>query len=147
LLPDFTALAGTEDADIKRCRSEPEGLGARPASREDPMFAALRTTQAEPSLRPLVAAFAGVVIAAAILGLLAFGQLTATNSGTVPAAGSAPVMHDHGWSSASSATGSAPVMHDHGWSSASSAASAPSAASGHSRFGGSGGPNGTRVAQ
>ena len=38
------------------------------------MFAALRTTQASPSLRPLGAAFAGIVIAVAILGLLAFGR-------------------------------------------------------------------------
>jgi hypothetical protein len=127
------------------------------------MSAALRTTQATPSMRPLGAAFGGIVIAAAFLGLLAFGQPTATNSRTVPAAGAAPVMHDHGWSSAAattapvlndrgwatapSAADTAPVLNDRGWATAPSAASTPSAAFGHSRFGGSGGPNGTRIAQ
>jgi hypothetical protein len=110
------------------------------------MSAAFRTNQATPSMRPLGAAFGGILIAAAILALLAFGQPTATNSRTVPAAGAAPVLHDRGWATAPSAADTAPVLHDRGWATAPSAVT-PSAAFGHSRFGGSGGPNGTRVAR
>lgn len=106
------------------------------------MSAALRTTQATPSMRPLGAAFGGIVIAAAIVGALVFGQLTAAKSTTTSAAGVAPVTHDHGWSSAAGV--SAPILNDRGWATASSAASAPAAASGGSRSGGHGGTNGTR---
>jgi hypothetical protein len=127
---------------------------------EDPMSAALRTTQATPSMRPLGAAFGGIVIAAAIVGALAFGQLTAAKSTTTSAAGAAPVTHDHGWSSAAGVTApilndrgwatapsaafTAPILNDRGWATAPSAASAPAAASGGSRSGGHGGTNGTR---
>jgi len=119
------------------------------------MSAALRTVQATPSMRPLGAAFGGIVVAAAILGLLAFGQLTATKPQTIPTAGGAPIAHDHGWSSAPAA-GAAPVLHDRGLATAPSAAgaapvlhdrglaTAPSTASGGSRSRGSGGSNGTR---
>jgi hypothetical protein len=159
VLPDFTVLARAEDADIKRRRSQgPESIGAGPGSREDPMSAALRTTQATPSMRPLGVAFGGIVIAAAIVGLLAFGQLATAKPQTISAAGAAPVTHDHGWSSAAAAVSapvlndrgwatapsivvSAPVLHDRGWATAPSAASAPSSGS---RSVVSGGSNGTR---
>ncbi len=125
------------------------------------MSAALRTTQATPSMRPLGAAFAGIVIAATIVGLVAFGQLTTAKPQAISAAGVAPVTHDHGWSSAAVAVSapvlhdrglatapsvavSAPVLHDRGLATAPSVAVAPSAAPGGSRSSGSGGSNGTR---
>lgn len=104
------------------------------------MSAALRLVQTTPSMRPLGAAFGGVVAAAAIVGLLAFGQVTTATPQGVPAAVAAPVAHDHGWSSAAAA-GIAPVPYHRGW------ITAPSAGSGGSRSDASGGSNGTRFPQ
>ena len=124
------------------------------------MSAALRTTQATPSMRPLGAAFGGIVIATAIIGLLASSQLATTKPQTVAAAGAAPVAHDHGWSSAAAAT--APVLNDRGWATAPSVVvTAPvlndrawttppyanSEVSGGSRSGSFGGTNGTSFAK
>ena len=126
------------------------------------MSAALRTTtRSTPSMRSLGIAFGAIVVAASIVGLLAIGQLAPAKPKTVPVAGVAPVTHDHGWSSAAAAEAapvlhdrglatapsvviSAPVLHDRGLATAPSAASAPPAASGDSRSGGSGGSHGAR---
>jgi hypothetical protein len=105
------------------------------------MSAALRTTQATPSMRPLGVAFGAIVVSASIVGLLAVGQFATARPRTVSAAGAAPVTHDHGWSSAAAVT--APVLNDRGWATAPSA-SAPSVAPGGSRSGGHGGSHGSR---
>ena len=141
------------------------------------MSAALRTTQAEPSMRPLVAAFGGIVVAATIVGAAGLrpaddvhvrdrprrrgrpGPPRPRLATPRPPQSRAPVLHDRGWATAPSvAVTAAPVLHDRGLATAPSPpvtprsvhdrgwATAPSAASGHSRFGGSGGSNGTRVA-
>ena len=147
------------------------------------MSAALRTTQATPSMRPLGAAFGGIVIAVGdprraglrpggadhVQAVPAAGAAPVLNDrgwatapsaadtapvlndrgwATAPsAADTAPVLNDRGWATAPSAADTAPVLNDRGWATAPSAASTPSAAFGHSRFGGSGGPNGTRIAR
>jgi hypothetical protein len=124
------------------------------------MSAALRTTQATPSTRPLGVAFGAIVVAASIVGLLAVGQFATARPRTVSVAGAAPVTHDHGWSSAAavsapvlndrgwatapSAAVSAPVLNDRGWATAPSAATPSSVASGGSRPGGHGGTHRTR---
>ena len=106
------------------------------------MSAALRTTQATPSMRPLGVAFGAIVVSVSIVGLLAFGQLASAKPKTVSTAGAAPVTHDHGWSSAAAVT--APILFDRGWATAPSTASAPSVTSSGSRAGDHGGSNGTR---
>ena len=61
-----------------------------------------RTVQATPGVGPLVAIFAAALAGTALIVALAYGQLTASSSTSVaPAAGAAPVVVDHGWSSAS----------------------------------------------
>ena len=77
-----------------------------------------RTVQATPGVGPLVAIFAAALAGTALIVALAYGQLTASSSTSVtPAAGAAPVVVDHGWSSSSIVT--TPAVPDHGWSSAS----------------------------
>ncbi|OGO55767.1 MAG: hypothetical protein A2V85_02360 [Chloroflexi bacterium RBG_16_72_14] len=88
------------------------------------MSAASRPVQATPGMRQLGTALGAVILAIALVVLLAFGQSTATQPQAAPAAGAAPVTHDHGWSTDSSAQ---------------------SPSSGASR--GSGGSNGVRLAQ
>jgi hypothetical protein len=112
------------------------------------MSAALRTAQAAPSMRSFVVAFAGIVAAAAIIGLLAFTQLTTAKSQAPSVSGAAPITHDHGWSSAAAAA-IAPVLNDRGWATDSSATSAASGGSrsGPAHFGGKGGSNGPRFPQ
>jgi hypothetical protein len=92
-------------------------------------------------MRPLGAAFAGIVVAAAIVGLVAFGQQATAKPQTATApsvAVSAPVLHDRGLATAPSVAVSAPVLHDRGL------ATAPSVASADSPSRSSGGSNGTR---
>ncbi|HYO44644.1 MAG TPA: hypothetical protein VES19_15705 [Candidatus Limnocylindrales bacterium] len=66
------------------------------------MSAATRTIQGTPSTSRLAIAFGAVALAAGLALLLAFVQLGATKSSSAPAAGTAPVQHDHGWSGAPS---------------------------------------------
>ena len=66
------------------------------------MSAATRTIQETPSMNRLAIAFGAVALATGLVLLLAFSQLGATKSQAAPAAGTAPVQHDHGWSSAPS---------------------------------------------
>jgi hypothetical protein len=75
-------------------------------------------------MRQLGTALGAIILAIALVVVLAFGQPTATQPQTGPAAGAAPVTHDHGWSTDSSGR---------------------SPSSGASQ--GSGGTNGTRLAQ
>ncbi len=121
------------------------------------MSAALRFVQTTPSMRPMGAAFAGIAVVATLAGVLAFGQSATSRPQDFPAAAAAPVIHDHGWSSAPAAA-AVPVIHDHGWSSAPAAPapgvpyhrgwiSAPPAPAEDSRPAGSGGSNGTRFAK
>ena len=105
------------------------------------MSAALTTTQSTPSMRPLGAAFGGIVVAAAIVGLVAFGQQAMAKPQAPSVAVSAPVLHDRGLATAPSVAVSAPVLHDRGLA---TAPGAPSVASGDSPSRSSGGPNGTR---
>jgi hypothetical protein len=66
------------------------------------MSAASRTIQGtQGTFRPAIA-FGAVALASGLVLLLAFSQLGATKSQAVPAAGTAPVGHDRGWSSAPS---------------------------------------------
>ena len=141
------------------------------------MSAALRTTQSTPSMRPLGAAFGGIVVAAAIVGLVAFGQQAMAKPQAPSVAVSAPVLHDRGLATAPSVAVSAPVLHDRGLATAPSVAvsapvlhdrglatapsvaasapvlhdrglaTAPSVASGDSPSRSSGGSNGTRFRQ
>ncbi len=75
--------------------------------------AAPRTAQAIPEMRQLGVALGALILAVALLVAVAFGQQAASQSTTLPAAGSAPVVHDHGWVNA---TYQAPVvLHDRGW--------------------------------
>jgi hypothetical protein len=92
-------------------------------------------------MRPLGAAFGGIVVAAAIVGLVAFGQQAMAKPQAPSVAVSAPVLHDRGLATAPSVAVSAPVLHDRGWA---TAPSARSVASGDSPSRSSGGPNGTR---
>lgn len=77
--------------------------------------AAPRTIQATPDMRQLSFALVALVLAVALLVAVTISQRSATQP-TSAAAGSAPVAHDHGWSSASSE--SAPVLFDRGWATA-----------------------------
>ena len=92
------------------------------------MSAASRTIQGtQGTFRPAVA-FGAVALATGLALALAVGQLGATKSQAAPVAGTAPIQHDHGWSSAgsgSAAAGTAPIGHDRGWSSAPSIRLAP----------------------
>ncbi len=71
------------------------------------MSAASRTIQGtQGTFRPAIA-FGAVALAAGLVLLLAFSQLGATKSQTAPAAGTAPVLHDRGSSSAVSGSAAA----------------------------------------
>ena len=60
-----------------------------------------RTVQATPGVGPLVAIFAAAIAGTALIVVLAYGQLTASQSLSVaPAAAPVPAVFDHGWSSA-----------------------------------------------
>ena len=75
--------------------------------------AAPRTAQTTPDLRQLGVALGAITLAVALLVAVAIGQQAASQSSALPAAGSAPVVHDHGWIES---TYQAPaVLHDHGW--------------------------------
>jgi hypothetical protein len=74
-------------------------------------------------MRQLGVALGALILAVALLVAVAIGQQAASQSTTLPAAGSAPVVHDHGWIDA---TYQAPaVLHDHGWIDASYKATRP----------------------
>ncbi|HEY3336375.1 MAG TPA: hypothetical protein VGK16_14175 [Candidatus Limnocylindrales bacterium] len=103
------------------------------------MSAAPRSIQATPSLRPLAAAFATVLLAVALVLALAYGQLSASHAASAPLNVGAQYAHDHGWSTAPAA-GAAPVLHDRGWATDTSTQSVPADA-------GTGGGNGTRFAR
>lgn len=75
--------------------------------------AAPRTAQATPDMRQLGVALGALTLAIALIVAVAFSQQSASLSTTLPAAGSAPVVHDRGWVNASYET--APVVHDRGW--------------------------------
>lgn len=94
------------------------------------MSAALRTIQATPSMRPLGAAFAGIVVASAIIGLLAVGQLATAKPEAAPAPVAAQPAQDQG--SSSGAAGTAPVLNDGGRVPASSGSSGGIRGSGRS---------------
>jgi hypothetical protein len=110
-------------------------------------------------MRPLGAAFWGIIVAVAIVGLVAVGQQAMAKPQAPSVAISAPVLHDRGLATAPSGAISAPVLHERGLATAPSVAvSAPvlhdrglatapsvaSGASGDSPSRSSGGPNGTR---
>ena len=63
--------------------------------------AAPRTAQSSPEMRQLGVALGALTLAVALLVAVAFSQQAASQSSTLPAAGSAPVVHDHGWISTS----------------------------------------------
>jgi len=72
-----------------------------------------RTIQATPGMGQLAAVFAALLAGTALIVVLAYGQLTASQASLAPAAAPAPVTHDHGWSS--SFEGTAPAGRDSGW--------------------------------
>ena len=82
---------------------------------------ATRPAQASSDLRQVGILLASLVAGAALIVAVALTQQTA-RSASAPAAGTAPVVHDRGWSSTDSAT--TPVLHDRGWSSTDSATGA-----------------------
>jgi hypothetical protein len=76
-----------------------------------------RTAQATPDMRQLGVVLFALALGVALLAAVTFSQ-AGTQVSTAPAAGAAPVAHDHGWIDASYNTlpsVSAPVAHDHGW--------------------------------
>ena len=75
--------------------------------------AAPRTAQATPDMRQLGVALGAIILAVALLAAVAFSQQAASQSTTLPAAGTAPVVHDRGLVNASYEA--APRAHDHGW--------------------------------
>lgn len=103
------------------------------------MSAAPRSIQAAPSLRPLIAAFAAILLVVALALALAYGQLAGSKAATAPLSVGAQYAHDHGWSTAPAA-GAAPVLHDRGWATDESTRSVPADS-------GTGGGNGTRFAR
>jgi hypothetical protein len=74
--------------------------GTEPASKEDQMSAATRTTPATPDMRRAGAALAALTVAVGLVVAVGFSQASSTKSQANPVAGSAPVVHDHGWSTA-----------------------------------------------
>jgi hypothetical protein len=80
------------------------------------MSATSRTIQATPGMGPLVAIFAALLAGTALIVVLAYGQLTASQASLAPAA--APAAHDHGWSSSSAAL-TTPDTYYRGWYSSS----------------------------
>jgi hypothetical protein len=120
------------------------------------MSATTRSIQASPNVRPIVTAFAAILVAMGLALALAYSQLGAFRATTAPLSGSAQSAHDHGWSMAGAAprnvaaqsahdrgwvnaAGVAPVTHDRGLATAPSTNSTPA--------GGTGGGNGTRLAR
>lgn len=67
------------------------------------MSAVSRTVQAGSSTRQLGSMAFALLLTAAVLALLAYGQFSASRQATSPATVTTPVVHDHGWSSDSSA--------------------------------------------
>jgi hypothetical protein len=80
------------------------------------MSAASQSIKAGSSNRQFNFAVFALVLAMAALVIVGFGQLSASRLAIAPAAAPAPVVHDHGWSSADNQP---LVLHDRGWSSAS----------------------------
>ncbi len=76
--------------------------GTEPASKEDQMSAATRTTPATPEMRRAGVALGALTLAVALVVAVGFSQASSTRSQATPVAGSAPVAHDHGWSIAGS---------------------------------------------
>jgi hypothetical protein len=79
------------------------------------MSATSRTIQATPGMGPLVAIFAALLAGTALIVVLAYGQLTASQASVASVA--APAAHDHGWSSSSTLT--TPNTYYQGWYSSS----------------------------
>jgi hypothetical protein len=79
------------------------------------MSATSRTIQATPGMGPLVAIFAALLAGTALIVVLAYGQLTASQGSVASVA--APAAHDHGWSSSSTLT--TPNTYYQGWYSSS----------------------------
>jgi hypothetical protein len=79
------------------------------------MSATSRTIQATPGMGPLVAIFAALLAGTALIVVLAYGQLTASQASVASVA--APAAHDHGWSSSSALT--TPDTYYRGWYSSS----------------------------
>jgi hypothetical protein len=120
------------------------------------MSAASRTIQEAPGMRQLGAAIGAIILATTLLLALALGPLTAGQVKTAPAAGVAPVVHDHGWSSDSKPAPAVRVT-DFDKAHAAGAGAAARARNGGtlytgipytpSRSNGTGGSNGTRFAR
>ena len=66
------------------------------------MSAASSTVQAGSSTRQLGSMALALLLAAAVFAVLAYSQFAASRQGTTPATVTTPVVHDHGWSSATS---------------------------------------------
>jgi len=116
--------------------------------------AAPRTAQAAPEMRQLGYAIVALILALTLVVVVAFSRQTTTQFAGTPAAGSAPIAHDHGWSTAP-AIGTAPVTFDRGWATAPSRGSiqytgipySPSRSNSTGGSHGTGGSNGTRFPQ
>jgi hypothetical protein len=102
--PDGAPAPRAQDADIKAMpvAAAPKD-GAGPASREDPMSAATRSTQATPDMRQAFVAVGALTLAVAFAVAVAVSQPSITRPGTGAGAAAAPVVHDHGWSTAQAA--------------------------------------------
>ena len=89
------------------------------------MSAASRSIQATPNTVKPGVTFAAILLTAAVaLVLVAVALPAAGEPQLVPAAGSAPAMHDRGWATAGEPAAAAPILHDRGSSSAANAAGA-----------------------
>ena len=64
------------------------------------MSAATRTTPATPDMRRAGVALGALTVAVGLVVAVGFSQASSTRSQATPNAGSAPVAHDHGWSTA-----------------------------------------------
>jgi hypothetical protein len=78
------------------------------------MSATSRSITTAPDTRQVGAALLALVMLLAIGAVLAYGSLAAAKP-QAPGAVTAPVVHDHGWST-EAAAGAAPILHDRGWS-------------------------------
>jgi hypothetical protein len=116
--------------------------GTEPASKEDQMSAATRTAPATPDMRRAGAALGALTLAVGLVVAVGISQASSTRSQANPVAGSAPVAHDHGWSTAAG-TGQEPVINGSNGGSL-RYTGIPYPAAGSNR---AGGVNGTRLAQ
>jgi hypothetical protein len=130
-----------------------EEFAARPAQ-EEPMTGSTRTIQGTPNFGQLAVALVAIAIGLALAAAVALGQLNPSKAQTAPAVDAAPIVVDRGAMEGAEnapAVGSAPNIIDRGEmegpAKAPSAADHPGGWGGVRQGTGTGGSNGTRLAQ